>query len=433
MRNALFYKMILASVLTPALILGIVPVVGAAWWNPFADGKCLEDVTNAAITHQTCLVHQVLPGQCRAPATVLRTVKQTCAKDVGDTKKVVTAEKTGRRSVKGDPKKSAFKRISRSLERSPYFIPPERANFEPFTKNCSKSTTSYYKIGAYHLEGDAITFIVYPLGFKCADKRSISEKFPIVTKQQLFKLRSGAYVKTQPAGMKPFRTAAVVETTSSGLKSTYRRVAEGKKPKPKQPPTAKRKVKPTKGYNLQVITSPEDAQVRIVNIKSTYTDDIVLAPGKYLLEVSAPGYQTRKQWVKIGKSDHSINIALARENYRATRDRSCEKHAGDIEVSTVRIAPFNECHFITYPDERSRDLAITNRRESGYIHDVRLEVTYYDDERNPINKEQYVVFPAAKREAVAPGETRFPFTGIYLKRDGVHAIGIKTIEFAVSK
>ncbi len=422
----LFYRIVFLTIFA----LGGVSAARAAWWNPFAENECLNETTKAAINHQTCLVHQVLPTQCRAAETAMRGLKQTCSKDVGDAKKVAAAEQKGRKSVKGDPANSAYKKITRSLERSPYFIKPERENFLPFTKNCSQSKTNYYKIGAYHLDGKKITFIVYPLGFKCASKKSISKKFPIITKQQLVKLRSSYFIKKQPVGLRPFTTAKIVETTSANVKSTYRRVAEGRKPPPRP---KQRRVKTAKRYNLEVITSPENARIRILNVKQSYDPDISLKPGRYLLEISAPGYKTQKKWVKLQNSDYSINLALARENYRATRGRSCKANPDDISVSTVRIASFNKCHFLTYPDERSRDLAVKNQRESGYIHDVKLEVTYYDDERNPLNKEQYVVFRAANKQAVAPGETRFPFTGIYLRRDGVHSIGVKTLEFSVSK
>ena len=400
----------------------------AAWWNPFGGGECLQAVTDKARAHQQCLVAQQLPGQCNAQALAFARARGECEARVKDTARLDAAEAEGRKAVAGDPARSPFRRIQASLKRAPYFIRPERANYLPFSGRCRESTARYFKIGAYHLDKGTrtITFIAYPLGFKCAAPRSISDKFPVVTEAQLGKLAAGAYLAAVPRARRPFARARVVRTTAARLKSTYRRVVAGRGTRPAPPKAGARR------HRLTVITSPAGASVRVLNVRERYRDGIELPPGRYLVEVSAPGYRTHKQWVRLHE-DHEINIALARARpFARSRGLSCLEHKDDISVSTVRIAPFNECHFITYPDERSRDLAIVNRRASGHIHDIRLEVTYYDAEHQELDKETYVLYRAADGQAIPPGETRFPVTGIYLKREDVHAIGIKTVAFSVS-
>ncbi len=51
--------------------------------------------------------------------------------------------------------------------------------------------------------------------------------------------------------------------------------------------------------SLYVHTVPPNARVRILNIKPPYKPGMSLRPGAYLLEASAPGYVTEKQWITI--------------------------------------------------------------------------------------------------------------------------------------
>ncbi|KPZ53690.1 PEGA domain-containing protein [Pseudoalteromonas sp. S3776] len=53
--------------------------------------------------------------------------------------------------------------------------------------------------------------------------------------------------------------------------------------------------------SLTVITNPNDARVRIMNIKPVYQDAIELKEGEYDIEVSKPGYQTYRKWVVVDK------------------------------------------------------------------------------------------------------------------------------------
>ncbi len=64
---------------------------------------------------------------------------------------------------------------------------------------------------------------------------------------------------------------------------------------------------------LTVETSPEDARVRILNIRPRYHDNIRLRPGKYLIEISKSGYTTVKRWIKLkSMEDKSVYIILSK-------------------------------------------------------------------------------------------------------------------------
>ena len=54
---------------------------------------------------------------------------------------------------------------------------------------------------------------------------------------------------------------------------------------------------------LHVDTTPQGARVRILNIVPRYHSGIELEPGKYHIEVSAPGYRTDTQWVPLSAGE----------------------------------------------------------------------------------------------------------------------------------
>ena len=63
-------------------------------------------------------------------------------------------------------------------------------------------------------------------------------------------------------------------------------------------------------YSLKVVTTPASARVRILNIPDRYQPNIMLAPGRYHLEVSMAGYETRYQWIEIIDQNIQPEISL---------------------------------------------------------------------------------------------------------------------------
>lgn len=61
--------------------------------------------------------------------------------------------------------------------------------------------------------------------------------------------------------------------------------------------------------SLTVITDPEDARVRIMNINPIYKAGIELKEGKYDIEVSKAGYLTYRKWILVDKKT-ILTIAL---------------------------------------------------------------------------------------------------------------------------
>ena len=86
-------------------------------------------------------------------------------------------------------------------------------------------------------------------------------------------------------------------------------------------------------YALTIITTPKNATVKIMNIKPKYYQAIKLKTGDYYIEVSAEGYQLKKQKISIHHQDKKIQIKLAKNQPKLTDNRldkflsdSTEKH-----------------------------------------------------------------------------------------------------------
>ncbi|GEM_PF-2763562 len=61
---------------------------------------------------------------------------------------------------------------------------------------------------------------------------------------------------------------------------------------------------------LNIKTQPVGAQVFILNIQQMYRSGMRLPAGRYLLQVSYPGYQTYEQWIELSSSDVNLEIRL---------------------------------------------------------------------------------------------------------------------------
>lgn len=67
----------------------------------------------------------------------------------------------------------------------------------------------------------------------------------------------------------------------------------------------------TKTHLLTIITAPEGAKVRILNIKPKYQHGIKLEKGNYHIEVSKEGYETVNKWISLDK-DMTYTIELTK-------------------------------------------------------------------------------------------------------------------------
>ena len=71
-------------------------------------------------------------------------------------------------------------------------------------------------------------------------------------------------------------------------------------------------------YALTVRSDPADAGIRLLNHPTPYQPGIRLAVGDYEVEVSKPGYASRKIPLRIGDRDAVLNVALEKARYALT-------------------------------------------------------------------------------------------------------------------
>lgn len=66
-------------------------------------------------------------------------------------------------------------------------------------------------------------------------------------------------------------------------------------------------------YGLTLSVEPDDALIRILNIAPRYTPGISLAPGRYHIEVSHPGYLTQTTWITLADKDLTTQLKLEKK------------------------------------------------------------------------------------------------------------------------
>ncbi len=86
-------------------------------------------------------------------------------------------------------------------------------------------------------------------------------------------------------------------------------IAVAPSPPPPPPPEPEKQ----KICKLYINADPQDAKIRIRNIKPLYTPGIQLGSGRYKVEVSKTGYKTRTEWVHIGEEEElRVDMALTK-------------------------------------------------------------------------------------------------------------------------
>ncbi|MDO3385750.1 bifunctional serine/threonine-protein kinase/formylglycine-generating enzyme family protein [Gilvimarinus sp. SDUM040013] len=117
---------------------------------------------------------------------------------------------------------------------------------------------------------------------------------------------STEHTDTAPQERADSSEAITQAASESSNASASVRAPEAQTPREKVSPPSK----PTL-YALSVVTEPVTARVRIMNIKEKYRDGITLAPGRYHIEASAPGYKKYLKWVSLEDADLVHRIALS--------------------------------------------------------------------------------------------------------------------------
>lgn len=105
------------------------------------------------------------------------------------------------------------------------------------------------------------------------------------------------------------------------------------------------KAKPAR---LFIEPTPAEAKITLWNIVAPYAPGMVLAPGRYDLQVSAPGYKTYREWIEIKPGDTRLPVLLHGES------------AGPVPRATAAPAASGQYGLHVYPDPPDARVMIMN-------------------------------------------------------------------------
>ncbi|MEO5350611.1 MAG: sel1 repeat family protein [Magnetococcus sp. YQC-3] len=125
---------------------------------------------------------------------------------------------------------------------------------------------------------------------------------------------------------------------------------------------------PGERYALTVQTEPATAQVRVMNIAPRYQPGMLLSPGDYRLEVSHPGFVTRRLQVTMAQKDRQVSVALQREGRRLATAASAAE-TKEMEACPVAKQPVSD-------RPRQYGLTVQSDPEDAHIQILNIKAPY---------------------------------------------------------
>jgi len=101
---------------------------------------------------------------------------------------------------------------------------------------------------------------------------------------------------------------------------------------------------------LNIVTTPTDATIRILNIPPKYIDGIQLPKGKYHVEISKVGYLTLTQWVNLD-TDDAFTFSL--KKHESIHKKSEELPEEEAEKKLTRLKKMFDKGLITEDEYKS--------------------------------------------------------------------------------
>ncbi|WP_257283183.1 PEGA domain-containing protein [Endozoicomonas sp. SESOKO1] len=97
--------------------------------------------------------------------------------------------------------------------------------------------------------------------------------------------------------------------------------------------------KPSRSDSLSlfIYTEPSNAKVRVMNIKETYKNGISLKPGRYDIEVSAPGFKTQRRFVELSPQQSRFSFILGRASKVSVANLPKGGYAIDTKGQRLRL------------------------------------------------------------------------------------------------
>jgi len=101
-----------------------------------------------------------------------------------------------------------------------------------------------------------------------------------------------------------------------------------------------------KDYAFTVHPQPEQARVRILNIKPSYQEGMALKAGKYHVEVSMEGYQTQRTWLEVVDQDLVWDVTLLEKKSELNKGKLRVLQKGEGPIRSVAVSS-NGLYFVS--------------------------------------------------------------------------------------
>ncbi|MEO5362569.1 MAG: hypothetical protein H7838_02955 [Magnetococcus sp. DMHC-8] len=173
-----------------------------------------------------------------------------------------------------------------------------------------------------------------------------------------------------PAPVAGGAATATAQSAGSTAPSATQHQAEAR-----QPPHARHAAPPTgegrARHALTVQAEPAEARIKVLDIAPPYQPGMLLKPGSYRLEVSHPGFQTRRLRITMGDTDLQVPVALLKETDRSTTAPVATRapvHRAARPPATAG-EPMEACPVAKQPNaDRPRQYALTVQSDPGDAH-----------------------------------------------------------------
>lgn len=153
-------------------------------------------------------------------------------------------------------------------------------------------------------------------------------------------------------------------------------------------------------FGLVIITFPGNAQVKILNSNVTYFDGVRLKEGKYNVQVSAKGYETKKEWVQLDKYTEKFFDLKKKKIYLGTRP---DRYKTNLSFSGLYYC-LVEKEMIDYMTEKINNYSQKSvNKYDDYINNYRTYCAskkYYESDFSKAQKEKEKNLNIIREEAL---------------------------------
>jgi serine/threonine-protein kinase PpkA len=136
------------------------------------------------------------------------------------------------------------------------------------------------------------------------EKTITAENLNINASSESLSSTNPSTMETQQLSSKSTQPAEVISSGTTRAQNTSAISVEMKMEAPE---------KTASTYALTINVTPKKSRVKLLNTSSKYSDGITLAPGRYQVELSKPGYVTKTEWVEIKNQAIEFNYQLVEE------------------------------------------------------------------------------------------------------------------------